>query len=416
MVPLRRVANIVNGGTPTSDGRNWDGRVPWATPVDLASVDGGHLSATQRLLTEEGLRTGSRTVPTGSLIISTRAPIGYVAQVNQVTAFNQGCRGLVPRESCDGRFLQYALISQTDVLQSLGTGSTFLELSTEALANVMVPLPPLEEQRRIANYLDDQTTRIDQTIQLRQKQQRALTEWSASSWKEAADELVDAYGAIPLRRVLSSITDGPFGSSLKSTHYSDSGVRVIRLGNIGLGEFRNGDEAFIDEAYAAELSEHSVIAGDLVVAGLGDDRWPLGRATVIPASVGPAIVKADCYRVRLRPMVLHGFAAWFLSSPVGGACFNLLARGSTRQRLNTDVVRDVLLPVPPLSVQVNALRDWESRHRVISEAHRTFDDSIRLLMERRRSLITAAVSGELDVSSGSSRAADVVVSGVGGGV
>src|SRR5271157_1993578 len=94
---LRRVFRVINGGTPTSDPANWNGSVPWATPVDLGRSHGGVIRDTDRTLTIDGLRAGSSLVPGGSLIVSTRAPIGYVAEVAEPTAFNQGCRGLVPQ-------------------------------------------------------------------------------------------------------------------------------------------------------------------------------------------------------------------------------------------------------------------------------------------------------------------------------
>lgn len=131
---LRRLFRVVNGGTPTSDPDNWDGDVRWATPIDLGRVNGRHLTSTDRTLTTEGLMTGSRSVPAGSLIVSTRAPIGYIAETTATTAFNQGCRGLVPVVELDTRYFRYQLGAITDRLTAAGQGSTFVELSSDALA------------------------------------------------------------------------------------------------------------------------------------------------------------------------------------------------------------------------------------------------------------------------------------------
>ena len=141
--PLRRVFKIVNGGTPTSERENWDGDVAWATPVDLGRLNGSRISKTQRTLTAEGLRTGSSLVPAGSLIVSTRAPIGYVAETTTPMALNQGCRGLVPRTELDVRFFRYQLLVSEGQLQARGQGSTFVELSTDALACFPLMVPPL---------------------------------------------------------------------------------------------------------------------------------------------------------------------------------------------------------------------------------------------------------------------------------
>ena len=157
---IRRLFRIVNGGTPTADPQNWDGEVRWATPVDLARVDGGYIDETERRLTPTGLRTGSRSVPVGSLILSTRAPIGYVAETAREMAFNQGCRGLVPVVGMDIRYFRYQLSALRDDLQSLGAGSTFQELSTEALATMRLTCPDVETQRAIADLLDTETARV----------------------------------------------------------------------------------------------------------------------------------------------------------------------------------------------------------------------------------------------------------------
>ncbi len=161
IVQLRRLFRVVNGGTPTSDESNWGGGIHWATPVDLGRVHGRTLDGTGRTLSEVGLRSGSVAIPARSLIISTRAPIGYVAETATRTAFNQGCRGLVPARPLDTRFYRYVIVSMSSELQAAGQGSTFVELSGDALSQVRVPSPPIPVQRAIADFLDTETARID---------------------------------------------------------------------------------------------------------------------------------------------------------------------------------------------------------------------------------------------------------------
>ncbi len=161
---IRRVFRIVNGGTPTSDKGNWDGEVPWATPVDLSKCDGSRISTTQRSITIAGLHSGSNSVPEGSLIISSRAPIGYVAETIGVMSFNQGCKGLIPMREVDIRFFRYQLSTMVEQLQSYGQGSTFSELSADYLATIPIVVPSLSYQCHVANYLDAETTHIDTLI------------------------------------------------------------------------------------------------------------------------------------------------------------------------------------------------------------------------------------------------------------
>lgn len=113
-------------------------------------------------------------------------------------------------------------------------------------------------------------------------------------------DVPEGWEVVPLKRVTLERCDGPFGSGLKSEHYVDAGMRVVRLQNIKADGFSDDDAAFIDLDYASsELSRHEVLAGDVLIAGLGDERNLVGRACVAPVGIEPAMVKADCFRFRL---------------------------------------------------------------------------------------------------------------------
>ena len=136
-----------------------------------------------------------------------------------------------------------------------------------------------------------------------------------------------------------------------------------------------------------------------MIAGLGDEKMPLGRATVVPPSLGPAIVKADCYRARPNHLVDPNYLAAALSAPQTRRQIALLARGSTRARLNTKVVKQVIIPVPRLEDQRSIVASLEATmlktDRLMAEADRL----IALAQERRSALITAAVTGQIDVGA-----------------
>ena len=160
---LGQVATVVNGGTPKSKvAEYWGGSVQWLTPKDMGNMDGREIEGTPRTITESGLsKSSARLIPANSVILSTRAPIGHLA-INEVPmAFNQGCRGLVPKEGLDHVFLYYFLLANRVLLQELGTGTTFKELSANSLKSLPIPLPPLEEQRRIVAVLDEAFEGLD---------------------------------------------------------------------------------------------------------------------------------------------------------------------------------------------------------------------------------------------------------------
>jgi type I restriction enzyme S subunit len=193
--------------------------------------------------------------------------------------------------------------------------------------------------------------------------------------------------------------DGPFGSAIKSEHYVDDGVRVVRLQNIGSSTYRSGDAAFLDPAYVErEIGDgHWVVCGDVLVAGLGDENNPLGRACVAPPGLGPTIVKADCYRFRLdsRQVDAH-FAALQLSALAYAEC-GFLATGSTRQRLNLGLASARYLALPESLDEQRAIVRWldraTARIDALIEKKTRF---IELLREKRQALITQAVTRGLD--------------------
>lgn len=281
-------------------------------------------------------------------------------------------------------------------LLSRGVRIGQVEIDNDGYRLLPVLLPPADEQRLIAGYLDRETTRIDMLIEEQQRLISMLQERRDAVWAQGLELAAQGAERVPLRRVLASIVDGPFGSSLTSAHYSDEGARVIRLGNIGINEFRDEDAAFVPLAYAEELSAHSAVTGDVVIAGLGDDKMPLGRAAVVP-EIGPAIVKADCYRARPSDTVLPVYLAWALSAPQTRVQIMLLARGATRARLNTSVVQQVEIPLPNTDTQATVVSAWTERARRIDTLIVETERFVELARERRAALITAAVTGQVDV-------------------
>jgi len=330
--------------------------------------------------------------------------MGVAAEDGLVTYHYEVLR---PVKGTDPRYVVYLMKSSTftgELIRKergIGAGGTSGVRTTEvpfsSLRTIDAFIPSPAEQCLISDYLDRETGQIDELITQQDQLVATLTERLETTWAAQLDELSLANTSLTLRRIIDSIVDGPFGSSLTSAHYVDEGVRVIRLGNLGINQFKSGDEAYVSIEHGADLAAHSVSPGDVLVAGLGDEKMPLGRATVAPSNLGPAIVKADCYRLRLNGRVDPDFLAWALSSPQLREQFKLLSRGSTRQRLNTAVVREAQIPLPPLEVQRSVIvrfnRSREKSDALVEKAVCV----VKLLRERRQALISAAVTGKIDV-------------------
>ena len=207
----------------------------------------------------------------------------------------------------------------------------------------------------------------------------------------------DAQSSPPPRPI--ARCDGPFGSGLKSEHYQPDGVRVIRLQNIGWASFKDGNEAFISHEHWHDVlgRGHEVLPDDVLIGGLGDDKNPLGRACVAPANLGPAMVKADCYRFRLnRNRAVPEFIALTLSATARSEC-GYLATGATRDRLNLGLASARVVALPPRNEQVEIVASLNRDTARIDLLSKKTQHSIDLLKERRSALITAAVTGQIDL-------------------
>ena len=145
-----------------------------------------------------------------------------------------------------------------------------------------------------------------------------------------------------------SLVDGPFGSNLKTEHYvAEPGVRVVRLQNIQSGYFDDTEKAFIRESHADKLNRNKVLSGDVLIASLGDDGYPVGRTCLYPAEMSDAINKADCFRFRGARGCRNGFVALYMNSQAVRQQVRGFAQGVTMKRINLGNLRRVVVTLPP---------------------------------------------------------------------
>jgi|DewCreStandDraft_4_1066084.scaffolds.fasta_scaffold05041_6 type I restriction enzyme S subunit len=167
--------NIETGGTPeTTKKEYWNnGSIFWATPKDLTNK---YLIKTERKITEVALQNSNVTiVPEDSIIISTRAPIGLISIAKKSTAFNQGCKALIIKNSSmiNSDFLYYAMLTNIKNMQNVGAGSTFKEISKDNLERIKLKLPSIKEQQKIAEIL----ATIDELIELEKQKKEKLEKY-----------------------------------------------------------------------------------------------------------------------------------------------------------------------------------------------------------------------------------------------
>ncbi len=302
---LSDIGKIVAGGTPsTKKVLYWNGDVPWITPADLSGYSEKFISGGARYITQQGLKNSSaKLMPAGSVLFSSRAPIGYVAIAKNQVCTNQGFKSIVPNnEIIDSEYLYYYLKSAKTVVEEVASGTTFKEISGTSFAKIIIPVPELRKQKKIVAKLDILFAEIDaNTAEInRLKTQLELYKQSvlhavfdASKLSCETNDLKNlctiAYGeALPERdRILGTSkvygSSGEIGSHDKSLN--DEPVVVVgRKGNIS-GVFRvDGPSWVIDTAYA--ITPNAVLTRDYLYYFLKYNSLQFiaqGQSTAVPS-------------------------------------------------------------------------------------------------------------------------------------
>lgn len=169
---INDVAEIVGGGTPsTKEPSNFGGDIPWITPKDLSNYSFRYISRGERNITRRGLEeSNAKLLPPNTVLLTTRAPVGYVAIAKNEVATNQGFRSLISRQNVSSEYLYYLLKINTERLKSNASGTTFGELSGSTLKSLKFPFPQIEEQRAIAKILSD----LDEKIEINHQMNKTL--------------------------------------------------------------------------------------------------------------------------------------------------------------------------------------------------------------------------------------------------
>ena len=258
---------------------------------------------------------------------------------------------ILPKDGVLRDYLFYFLRTPDTVnlATSRCSGANLPRLSPKQLASFQIPLPPLAEQKRIAAILDAADA-------LRAKRREALAQLDTLIQfifiEMFGDPVTNPMGWSPtlLSAISEELRDGPFGSNLKSSHYVERGVRVIRLQNIGVGEIRNDDLAFISEEHFASLPRNHCQPGDVIIATMGD---PNLRACIVPLALARALNKADCILMRVDMTKVDAiYVCWLLNNPRMVSMALQLVRGQTRGRISLGRLKELQIHLPPIELQL----------------------------------------------------------------
>ncbi len=166
IVQLQDIGKIVSGGTPsTKVAEYWEEEICWISPADLSGYNQKYISKGNKSISKFGLENSSaKLMPKGSILFSSRAPIGYVAIASNSLATNQGFKSIIPNENIFNEYIYYYLKSAKQLAEKHANGTTFKEISAKAFASLSIPLPPLPEQHRIVEKIEELFSELDNGV------------------------------------------------------------------------------------------------------------------------------------------------------------------------------------------------------------------------------------------------------------
>lgn len=421
---LKHFTHFVGGGTPSRDKLEfWNGDIPWVSPKDMKSE---RIKGAEECITEEGLLgSSSSLIAEGRVLMVVRSGIlkhTIPVAINDVpVALNQDMKALTfAREKCLSSFFWRWVQGLNDrlLLAWSKPGATVDSIEHDYLAKTRIPLPPIDEQLQITLFLDRETAKIDglmaeqeKLIALLKEKRQAVISHAVTKGLDPTvpmkDSGIEWLGEVPVhwgqpQKLLNvaskeqhSFVNGPFGSDLLTSELVSEGVPVVYIRDIKEQGYARVSEWCVTPEKSQQLKFCNVLPGDIIIAKVGN---PPGLAAVYPLGEPEAIVTQDVIRLRVDTKQSHPeYIKWLLNSDYGRALIDDISVESTRTRVGLGEYKQLRFFVPPVPEQ-NVAADFLKKETaaldlLVNEAALVID----LLKERRTALISAAVTGQIDV-------------------
>ena len=357
---------VETGTTPsTKKTEYWDGgTINWITPTDLSKLNGNmRIRSSKKKITEKALKeTNLKLIPQGSIIISTRAPVGYVAVLEESATFNQGCKGLIPKnlKEISSEFYCYYLLSKKQILQNLSSGSTFKELSKERLEQFSLPYLPLEEQRAIAEVLsvvDSAIAKTDEVIAETERLKKGLMQellMKGIGHKEFKDTEI---GRIPKHWEVVKLRELAVEAYRYPTYYNvmyvsaKEGVPEVRgelIKENGELEEDLNKYRFIPKETSQRFPRTILREGDFVLSV----RGTMGKVAIVPKFLEGANITANLMRISLdRSKCYPPFFKQFFLSNLFQKTLNDISSQTTIKTVQAPRLKSIKVPLPPFHEQ-----------------------------------------------------------------
>lgn len=332
---------FISGGTPsTKASEYWSGDIPWITGADIN--DRVVLEGRKQITQEAVENSATNIVPKRAILLVTRTGVGKIAKAGVDIAISQDLTGIVLKEKIDPDFVIAAISYKINSLVSLQQGSTIKGILRSDVENMEIPLPPLSEQRRIVEILDQADALRKKRAEADAKAERLLP---ALFYKMFGDPATNPKGwpVVDGNTIFSQVRYG-VGSP---PPFSEEGVPFLRAGNIKRGQVIHRDLVFFEPIHAKSISRSKVNEGDIVIVRRGAYT---GECAEIPSEFDAAYVGYDLICVPSSTTNPKWFSAAF-NSPSIWQQIESIRKRAAQQGLNKDQILSFKLPYPPKDLQ-----------------------------------------------------------------
>ena len=342
---LGEICEIVSGSTPkTGIAEYWDGNLKWITPAEIDD-ESYIITDSARKLTELGVKkTGLSSFPSGTVILSSRAPIGKVAIAGCEMYCNQGFKNLICSDRINNRYLYWFLKGNTAYLNSLGRGATFKEISKKIVSDIEINVPEISQQLAAVDALE----RVSEIIRLRKNQLQTLDELVKARFVEMFGDVIRNSKSWEIR-VLADIASSRLGKML-DTKQQTGECSYPYLANFNVQWFRFNTENLNQMDFNEEdRIEFELQNGDLLVCEGGE----IGRCAVWHNEIQPCFFQKALHRVRCNRQIVHpDYLGWWFKYNCDHDGFATIAGAkATIAHLPGVKLKQLRVAIPPLELQ-----------------------------------------------------------------
>ena len=316
-------------------------------------------------------KTGLSPFPEGTVILSSRAPIGKVAIAGCEMYCNQGFKNLICSQKIYNRYLYWFLKGNTEYLNSLGRGATFKEISKQIVASIEINVPDMERQMQAVENLE----RVSSIIRLRKKELQKLDNLIKARFVEmfVATDAASDWPYCTIADVSNDMRTGPFGSALHHDEFVDSGVFVLGIDNAVENKFSYNRMRYITAEKYQELKRYTVYPGDVIITIMGT----VGRSAVIPADMPKAINTKHlaCITPNAKMVNAQFLSCAFQVHPDIRAQLQKQCKGAIMDGLNLTIIKGLSFHIPPINLQDRFVGFYEQANKSKAAVQKALDET-----------------------------------------